>query len=78
MDITDWDSVLKVSLTALAIFCVIGGIVSQTSGGASGRGFMEGVWKGVEWWFIGVVALGIFIGVWYVIAVTANQLNTTL
>ena len=66
---------LKFALVWLAIFAVIGGIISQTSGGMSGRGFMEGMWKGLEWYFIVVVAWVVLVGVYFGIGMISTALN---
>jgi len=75
---TEWtfQQWLTNGLVLLAIFAVVGGIVSQTSGGMSGRGFMEGMWKGVEWFFIAVVGVGVLFGVLWIMGLTSNALNT--
>jgi len=74
----DWtfEQWLTNGLILLAIFAVVGGIVSQTSAGMSGRGFMEGMWKGVEWFFIVVLGVGVLYGVLWVMGLTSNALNT--
>ncbi len=71
-----WADGLKFALGTAAAFAIVGGIVSQTSGGVSGRGFWEGMWKGIEWWFIALAIVGIIIGGMWVLGFTANQLNT--
>ena len=74
----DWtfDQWVKTGLILLVIFGAVGGIVSQTSGGVSGRGFMEGVWKGVEWFLILVVGVALLFGIAWVMGLTSNALNT--
>jgi len=74
----DWtfDQLLKTGLTLLVIFAFLGGIISQSSGGMSGRGFLEGMWKGVEWFLIMVVGIGILYGILAVMGMTSSALNT--
>jgi len=67
---------LKFALVWLAIFAVIGGIISQTSAGMSGRGFMEGMWKGVEWYFIVVVVCVVLLGVLWGMGMISTTLNS--
>jgi hypothetical protein len=69
----DW---LKMGVIWLVVFAVIGGIVSQTAGGVSGRGFWEGMWKGVEWFFIVVVGVCVLFGILYVMGMTSSALNS--
>jgi len=69
----DW---LRIGVIWLVVFAVIGGIVSQTAGGVSGRGFWEGVWKGVEWFLIVVVCICVLFGILYVMGMTSSALNT--
>ncbi len=70
----DW---LRIGGVWLVIFAVVGGIISQTSGGVSGRGFFEGMWKGVEWFLIVVVAIIVLMGVAFVMGMTTGALNTS-
>lgn len=74
----DWtfDQLLRTGLVLLVIFALIGGIVSQTSGGVSGRGFLEGMWKGVEWFLIMVVGIAVLYGILAIMGLTSNALNT--
>lgn len=59
----------------LAIFGLGGGIIAQTSEGASWNGFMAGIWRGVEWYLIiGVSAVVLFFG-WVGIMNLASSLN---
>jgi hypothetical protein len=74
--LTNWDLTMRLGIGTLVVFCIVGGIVAQTSGGASGRGFMEGMWKGVEWWFIALVVFGLILGAFWVMGFTSNQLNS--
>jgi hypothetical protein len=71
-----WDQLLRTALVLLVIFAMVGGIVSQTSGGVSGRGFLEGMWKGVEWFLIMVVGIAVIYGILFVMGMTSNALNT--
>jgi hypothetical protein len=71
-----WDQLLRTALVLLVIFAMVGGIVSQTSGGVSGRGFFEGMWKGVEWFLIMVVGIAVIYGILFVMGMTSNALNT--
>ncbi len=75
----DWSFAewLKFALVWLAIFAVIGGIISQTTGGMSGRGFMEGMWKGVEWYFIVVVVCVVLVGVLWGMGMISTTLNSS-
>ncbi len=74
----DWDFAQwsKFLLTALAIFALIGGITSQTSAGVSGRGFLEGMWKGTEWFLIGVAIAIAGVGVLWGMGMISNALNS--
>ncbi|HEX9745354.1 MAG TPA: hypothetical protein VGB30_07995 [bacterium] len=76
----DWDFAtwMRVGLTWLAIFAVIGGIVSQTSGGASGRGFVEGMWKGVEIFFLVAVAGFVIYGAMLALGMISTTVNSSL
>jgi len=67
---------LRFGLVTLAIFAGVSGIVSQTTQGASGRGFMEGMWKGVEWWFIALVVVAVLYGAAPMMGITATAVNT--
>lgn len=71
-DFAQWSRFL---ITTAIIFMIVGGIVSQTTEGASARGFMEGMWKGIEWFLIGVIGIGIVIAAWYGIMTLASSMN---
>ena len=68
---------LRFGLIWLAIFGFVGGIIAQTSGGISGRGFMEGVWKGVEIFALIVVIILVLIGVFWGLNSIASTLNSS-
>ena len=72
----DSGSVIKLILVWLAIFGIVGGIIAQTSGGVSGRGFMEGVWKGVEIYFIVLLGIGIIIAVIWGVGMMSTAINS--
>jgi hypothetical protein len=75
----DWDfsQWLRFMLIWLAVFAGIGGIISQTNSGASGRGFLEGMWKGVEVFFIVAVIIGVIYGVLVMMGVISTALNSS-
>lgn len=64
----------RFALIACIVFAVVGGIVSQSSQGASAKGFWEGMWKGVEIFFLVLVAIGII----YAVLLGMGMINTTL
>ncbi|MCX6647568.1 MAG: hypothetical protein NTY09_14590 [bacterium] len=68
----------KMVLTFLVIFAVVGGIVSQTTQGASGRGFMEGMWKGVEIYFLVLVGIGVIFLVMLGMGMVSTAVNTSI
>jgi len=72
----DSGSVIKLILVWLAIFAVVGGIIAQTTGGVSGRGFMEGMWKGVEWYFIVLLGIGIIVAVIWGVGMMSTAINS--
>ncbi len=74
----DFAAGMKFALTALAIFAVIGGITAQTTQGASGRGFMEGMWKGVEIFFLAALGVGILYAILWGMGIINTQLNTAM
>lgn len=76
----EWDFAqwLKFGGTWLAIFAFVGGIIAQTSGGVSGAGFREGMWKGVEVFFVVLAIIGVGIGAFAVIAMVSNSVNSSL
>jgi hypothetical protein len=69
---SDW---LRAGLIWAAIFAVGGGIIAQTSEGASGRGFVEGMWKGLEWFAIIVVSGCVLVGAYYGVLAVAGSMN---
>ena len=71
----DSGSVIKLILVWLAVFAVVGGIIAQTTGGVSGRGFMEGMWKGVEIYFIVLLVIGIIIAVMWGMGMMSSAIN---
>ncbi len=68
----DW---LRVGLIWLGIFAIGGGIIAQTSEGASWNGFVAGMWKGVEWFLIIVVSGTILFWSWVGVMNLASSLN---
>jgi hypothetical protein len=68
----------KMVLTFLVIFAVVGGIVSQTTQGASSRGFMEGMWKGVEIFFLVLVVIGVIFLVMLGMGMVSNSINSSI
>ena len=70
-----WDQWMRFTLTWAAIFAIGGGIISQTTEGVSGRGFVEGMWKGIEWFFIVVVGIGILWLAWMGLMQLSSSLN---
>jgi hypothetical protein len=71
-DFSQW---VKFGLVWAGVFAIFGGIIAQTTEGASGRGFVEGMWKGIEWFLIVVVGIAACIGVWYGVMSLASSLN---
>ena len=71
----DSGSIVRLILVWLAVFAVVGGIIAQTTGGVSGRGFMEGMWKGVEWYFIVLLGIGIIIAVIWGVGMMSTAIN---
>jgi len=72
----DSGSIVRLILVWLAVFAVVGGIIAQTTGGVSGRGFMEGMWKGVEWYFIVLLGIGIIIAVIWGVGMMSTAINS--
>lgn len=77
MENWSWDQWLHVGIFWLGLFAVVGGIVSLTSGGLSGRGFIEGLWKGVEWFFIVLIVIAVGYGALLVLGLIGNALNSS-
>jgi hypothetical protein len=71
-----WAEWGKFALIWAGVFALIGGIVAQTQGGASGRGFAEGMWKGIEIFFLVCLVVGIIIAVLWGMGNISNTLNT--
>jgi len=69
---------LRFALIWLGIFAVIGGIISQGSGGASGRGFFEGMWKGVEIFFLVVLIIGVLGACFWGMTAISSSLNSSI
>ncbi len=69
-------SVIKFALVWLAVFAMVGGFVSQSTAGVSGRGFVEGMWKGVEWFFIVVVGILVIMAVMWGMGMMSNAVNS--
>jgi len=74
MDMT-FEQILKLALVWLGIFAVVGGIVSQTTAGVSGRGFMEGMWKGIEWFMYAVLGIAVIFAVIWGIGMMSTAIN---
>jgi hypothetical protein len=68
----------KMVVTFLIIFGIVGGIVSQTTQGASMQGFMEGVWKGVEIYFLVLVAIGVIFLAMLGMGMISNAVNSSI
>ena len=58
-----------------AVFAIMGGIIAQTTEGASGRGFLEGMWKGIEWFLIIGISAAVLFGAWVGIMTLSGSLN---
>ena len=71
----DWPQLFKTTGVILVVFMMVGGIVSQTTHGVSGAGFKEGMWKGVEWFFIALVAVVVVVAVVAVMGNISNAIN---
>jgi len=74
---SEWGFVewLKFAGVWAAVFAVVGGIITQTSGGISGRGFMEGMWKGIEWFFLAAVGVVVIWGIFQIMGVATTSIN---
>jgi hypothetical protein len=73
----DWgtEQWLRAGLIWLGVFALGGGIIAQTSEGASWNGFMAGMWKGVEWFLIIVVVGAVLFFGWLGIMHLASSMN---
>ena len=72
---SDW---LRNGALWLGIFAGIGGIVSLTTTGASGRGFIEGAWKGIEVFFIAAAVILLGWGALYFLGMVSNSVNSSM
>jgi len=73
-----WDQWGRFALIWAGVFAVVGGIVAQSSGGISGRGFMEGMWKGIEIFFLVCLIIGIIMAVLFGMGMISNTLNSAV
>jgi hypothetical protein len=74
----DWDFAhwLRAFLLWAGIFALGGGIIAQTSEGASVQGFIAGMWKGIEWYLIIVVVCCALFFAWLGAMKVASGLNS--
>ena len=70
------EAIIKGALVWLAVFAFIGGMVAQSSAGVSGRGFVEGMWKGVEWFFIAAVAVLVVVAIIWGTGMMSTAVNS--
>ena len=70
-----WEQWVRVGFIWAGIFALCGGIIAQMTEGMSGRGFVEGMWKGIEWFFIVVGAGLILFLAWLGMMNLASSLN---
>lgn len=57
------------------IFALAGGIIAQTSEGASWQGFMAGMWRGIEWFFIIAGGSALLFFCWLGVMQLASSMN---
>jgi len=68
---------LKFAAVWAVIFAIVGGIVAQTTEGMSWNGFVAGLWKGIEWFFIAAVVVLVLFWGWVGLMTLAGTLNAT-
>jgi hypothetical protein len=78
MQMQDWgiQEWFRVAVIWAVIFAIVGGIISQSTEGMSWNGFVAGLWKGIEWFFIVAVVILVLFGAWYGLMILASTLNS--
>jgi hypothetical protein len=74
----DWDFQhwFRAFLIWAGIFALGGGIIAQTSEGASWQGFVAGMWKGIEWYLIIIIVSAALFFAWLGAMKVASGLNS--